>query len=107
MVSRSIREFEGGGGFEVTPAEATFLKQTIRDIFNENDKIEEEAKKSGKETMDLIFTYPEIFERFFWHYYGINLHEYLRHMPQNDQKKARLDLYKYVQEKLRKDMELI
>jgi hypothetical protein len=84
----------------VTPAEAVFLRQTIRDVLKGNNKVKSES-------MDRIFTYPEIFERFFFHYYGINLSEYYKNIKEKDFEKSRNDLYKYVQEKLRKDRELI
>ena len=96
--------------FKVTPAESVFLRQTIRDVFNENDKIMEDCEKSGKKTWDAMATYPEIFDRFFWHFYGINLPEYYKSVgieTPEDIKKATKDLYKYVQEKLRKDGELV
>jgi hypothetical protein len=93
------------GGFEVTPAEAVFLRQTIRDVFEENDKI------TNKESMDRLFSYPEIMSRFFWQYYGINLREYFNEADGakegKESKKQEEDLFKYVQEKLRKDRELI
>ena len=57
--------------------------------------------------MELLFTYPEIFERFFWHYYGVNICEYLNGIKKEYQKQAKKDLYKFLQEKLRKDRELI
>lgn len=94
-------------GFEPSPAEAVFLRQTIRECFDENDRIEQIDKETGKESMDYLFTYPEIFERFFLHYYGVNVSEYLRGIKPEYQKQAKRDLYKYLQEKLRKDREII
>jgi hypothetical protein len=94
-------------GFEPTPAEAVFLRQTIRECFDENDRTEQWEKETGKESMDYLWTYPEIFERFFLHYYGVNVSEYLRGINPEYQQQAKKDLYRYVQEKLRKDRELI
>ena len=94
-------------GFEPTPAEAIFLKQTIRECFDENDKIAISKDQTGKSNMDSLWTYPEIFERFFWHFYGINVSEYIRGIKPECQDQAQNDMYKYVQEKLRKNRELI
>lgn len=95
------------GGFEITPTEAVFLRKTIRDVFNQNERIIKDSKKSGKKSMDVMFAYPEIFSRFFSQLYGIDLHAYYKNIKPEDSKKATRDLYEYVQEKLRKDKELI
>jgi len=90
------------GGFQLTPTDATYLRQTIREIFKKNDML----SKKGID-MNRTFTYPEIFQSFFWHYYGINLNEYFKNYKWTEQdEKATKDLYRYVQ-KLRKDRELI
>jgi len=94
-------------GFEPTPAEAIFLRQTIRECFNEDDKTTLSTEKTGGSSMDCLFTYPEIFERFFWHFYGINISEYLRGIKPEYQDQARKDMYRYIQKKLRTDRELV
>jgi hypothetical protein len=81
------------------------LRQTIRDVFNENDFLIKSSQKSGKESMDLMWTYPEIFKRFFWHFYGININEYFRNTEEEYQKDAERDLFRYVQ-KLKENSEL-
>ncbi|MFH1200843.1 MAG: hypothetical protein V1484_00735 [bacterium] len=60
--------------------------------------------------MDNTFAFREIFDRFFWHFYRINLPEYYKNKDiktQEDMEKAEKDLYRCVQEKLHKDRELI
>lgn len=61
--------------------------------------------------MDKFVEYAEIFQRFFWHYYGIDLNEYYLNQKEIDDyegfKKQEKDLFAYVQEKLRKERELI
>ncbi len=94
-------------GFEPTPAEAVFLRQVIRDCFEENNKIINAYKKNKKESMDALQTFYEIFERFFIQYYGVSPHNFLEIIRREDKKNAEKDLYKYIQEKLRKDKELI
>lgn len=96
--------------YEVSPAEAIFLKQMVRDIINENDTIRKNYEKTGKENMDLMPIYPEIKERFFIHYYGISYDEYMRQNKDRlgslERKKAEEDFFEHVKN-LRKDRELM
>ena len=96
--------------FEVTPAEAVFLRQTVRDVLKGNDQILNGDIKSGKGILSLTGGSFEVIRRFFWHFYGINLDDHEssdKSLSIEDRIKQREDLYKYIQEKLRKDTELI
>jgi hypothetical protein len=83
-------------GFEPTPAEAAYLRQLIVECLDENEKC----------ITDGIDTYQEIFERFFWNYYGINLSELPKPDNSKDPEDNRRIFIKFL-EKLRKDRELI
>jgi len=98
-----LREY----GFEPTPAEASCLRQLARECIDEDIKDDKFIEESGRENMDGILVSTEIIKRFFWHYYGVNLNEYFMGAKKEDLAKTRRDLYKYVQEKLRPEKELI
>ncbi len=95
--------------YEISSSEAVFLKQIVRDVIKENNKIKENSKKTNKETMDLMPIHPEVKERFFLYYYGISYHSYLGTIDslpdvQNDEREAKF--FKDILE-LRKDRELM
>ncbi len=88
-------------GFEMTMAESTVLREEAK-------KMSEYLKeKETKEEWVYFNVEKEIMTRFFWHYYGINLEEYSNLIKTEYKKDALKDLLKYVQEKIRKDTELI
>ncbi|MDD2656197.1 MAG: hypothetical protein PHQ18_01355 [Patescibacteria group bacterium] len=104
---REVLEHLRRDGFEPTPAEATFLRKIIRKLFDEHDEITKKEQKTGKHIMEKPWTYPEIFERFFQQYYGVDVSEFLTNTKEEYREQAKKDLFRYVQEKLRKDRELI
>lgn len=111
---KDVLSYFRGGGYEISPAEAVFLKQTVRDCLSEQNKIDESFKKTKKEHMDNLWTIPEVIIRFYWHYYGINLVEYFKNTEfiedSNESaeqlKKQQKDLFEYIK-KLREDRELM
>lgn len=94
-------------GFRPTPAESVYLRQVIKECLDEDDRTERIEKETGAVSMDVIFTHPEIFKRFFINYYGINITQCLGDVKPEHYQQAKRDLYEYIQEKLRKDGELI
>ena len=96
--------------FEITPAESVFLRQSVRDVLKNNDEIKAGDIKSGKGMFSLTEGSFEVIRQFFWHYYGINIDDYEssdKSLSIEDRIKQREDLYRYIQEKIRKDTELI
>ena len=102
---RAILRDLRGIGFEPSPAESVFLRQSIQKCFDKNEALEQ--IEENKESMDYLFTFPEIIERFFFHYYGVNYYEYFRSINIKYRKEAMRGLCEYIQEKLRKEMELM
>ena len=96
-------------GFELTVSEAAYLRQVINECFEENNKAEKFEKETDKESMDYLFTFPEILERFFGGYYGIKFHEFIRDAEKKGttRRELRKKLFVYIQTKLRKDKEMI
>lgn len=94
-------------GFEPTPSEAVFLRQVIRDCLIEKEEIKKYEKETGKASLNRLILIPEIIWRFFFQYYGVDQNSYLKIIKEDQQDDAIRDLYKYIQEKLRKDKELI
>ena len=95
-------------GFDVTPSEAVFLKQITRDVLRGNDEAMEVFKKTGN-SLDFMFTYKEIIERFFVQYYGVSYVSYIDSVESlnvEEKKKARRDFFEHIKN-LRKDRELI
>ncbi len=86
-------------GFEMTMAESSTLRETIKKI---TEEINEEKIKTNETNIE-----KEILTRFFWYYYEINLEEYLRMTKITHREDAIKDLFKHIQEKIRKDTELI
>lgn len=104
---REIVETLRRDGFEPTPSEAVYLRRLIRECFEENQKIDAFEEQTGKVSWDHLWTFPEIIERFFFHYFGVNVGQHLRLIKPEYQKQERRDVYRYCQEKLRKDREMI
>lgn len=96
--------------FEVTPAESVFLRQTVRDVLENNDQIKDGDIESGKGMLSMTQGSFEVIRRFLWHYHGIDIDYYEnsdKSLSIDDDIKQRKDLYRYIQEKIRKDRELI
>jgi hypothetical protein len=93
-------------GLDLNPVESVFLKQTIRDVFNENDEIVKAQSNSDKSTLDAMWTYQEIFDRFFLHFYGVNRINYLNGVEPEKLDKASHDFYEYIK-MVREKRELI
>ena len=91
-------------GFELTPAEAVYLRQLIKECIEQNRKEDPLDNKSGFDNVDILL---EVVERFFWNYYGINFEESFINVKSKDKKQVEEDLFRYIQEKLRKDREMI
>jgi hypothetical protein len=94
-------------GFSPTMAEAVYLRQVIKECLDDDDRTERIERETSRVSMDVIVTHIEIFFRFFINYYGINITECLKNIKPKHRQQAKRDLYKDIQEKLRKDRELI
>ena len=104
---RAILDFLNKYDFNVTPAESTLIRKEIIDCIEENNKSKENFLRSRKRNLDYLQLQKEVFYRFFLHYYGINIQEYFDFTKKEYHGDALKDLFKYIQEKLRKDKELI
>lgn len=104
-----VLEFLTKRKFNVTLAEAVLLRQIVKDVYiNEPKERGKYLKETGKDPMSS--TTNKLFEtlgRFFLQYYGINFLEYIDSMKEEYREDAIKDFFKYVQEKLRNDRELI
>jgi hypothetical protein len=80
-------------GFEVTPADASFLRQIlIPSLLAQNPN------------RGFLATLPEIFEKFFLLLYGINTFEYFQNSQSTEEdEKRKKGLYEYVQTKIRRE----
>lgn len=93
--------------YELTPAEAVFLRQLTLECLNETETTLRNYDKNKKITNDALITYQEIIDRFFFYYHGINVDDILGTLEGEERMKRKKELLKYIQEKLRKDRELI
>ena len=82
-------------------AKSSVLRETIDKVSNEVKELEENKK-------EVPFNIEkEIIVRFIWYYYGINFDEYLNMTKTKYHTKAIRDFFQHIQEKIRKDTELI
>lgn len=85
-------------GFIVTPAEAVYLRQVIDEVFKANREIDDDPDST--DSMEYLFTYPEVIRRFFWNYYAINIDQ-----VRDSMKMTEKELYQYIQTVLRREKE--
>ncbi len=103
-IYQDILNFFHRYGFELTPAEAVYLRKVIIEVLQENKKTESDMEK--------VAPVIEARARFFWGYYGINFGDYLQKTQVRDgeyraDRKAIEDLFKLIKIKYRPEKELM